>query len=144
MQAAIGVAQLKKLPGFIQKRINNYQYLSQKLRASSGEIEFAEIHAHAEPSWFGFPIMLKHGGAAERNRIVQYLEKNKIGTRLLFGGNLTRQPLYQGLPYRISGDLKNTDRIMNNLFWVGIHPGFDTEHLDYIANHIVIALEKGQ
>ncbi|MFL5786056.1 MAG: lipopolysaccharide biosynthesis protein RfbH [Bacteriovoracaceae bacterium] len=144
MQAAIGVAQLKKLPGFIQKRINNYQYLSQKLLASSGKIEFAGIHANAEPSWFGFPIMLKHGGSAERNRIVQYLEKNKIGTRLLFGGNLTRQPLYQGVPYRISGDLKNTDRIMNNLFWVGVHPAFDTEHLDYIAKHIVIALEKGQ
>ncbi len=142
MQAAVGCTQLKKLPGFIEKRNKNYKILraqlESKLKNHKEEIIFCDALPKASPSWFGFPITLK-----EKNRtpILKYLESQKIGSRLLFGGNLIRQPLYKGQNFRVIGDLKNTDKIMNSTFWVGLWPAFDESHLNYISDHLVKAIQ---
>lgn len=132
MQASIGVSQLKKLNGFIEKRNKNFEYLLKGLEDLKDYLLLPSYHHSAQPSWFGFPITVKSGAKATRNEITQYLEKNKIGTRMLFAGSLVRQPLYQNINKRIVGDLKNTDNVMNNTFWIGVWPGLDEQHLDYI------------
>lgn len=141
MQAAIGCTQLKKLPGFIQKRNQNYSILrsmlEQKVPNIHDQIFFCDPIANAEPSWFGFPITLKE---KPRTPILKYLESQKIGSRLLFGGNLVKQPLYKGQNFRVIGGLQNTDKIMNSTFWVGLWPAFEEKHLDYISDHIVKGL----
>lgn len=136
MQAAVGVSQLKKLPAFIEKRNRNFKYLLSKLQACEAHLILPRASAGGEPSWFGFPLSVKPGGPVTRNQLTQELERRKIGTRLLFAGNLIRQPAYQGVPMRVVGELENTDFIMNNTFWVGVYPGLDETHLDYIANQI--------
>ena len=95
-----------------------------------------EATPNADPSWFGFLISVKENAPFSRNDLVQYLEKHKIGTRLLFAGNLTKQPAYKGLNYRVVGDLKNTDYIMENTFWIGVYPGLTEEMLNYVAERI--------
>ena len=133
MQAALGVSQLKKLPGFIRARNANFKYLKQKLAHLQDYISLPEETKGGEASWFGFPITVKPNSSKNRNEITQFLEKNKIGTRLLFAGNLLRQPLYKHVEKRVVGELTNTDIVMNDVFWVGVYPALREEHLDYIA-----------
>jgi CDP-4-dehydro-6-deoxyglucose reductase, E1 len=132
MQAAVGVAQLKKLPAFIEARRANFRRLKEGLRDLQDYFILPEATPGSDPSWFGFPIAVRPGGKLARNDIVQALERNRIQTRLLFGGNLLRQPAYSGIEHRVVGDLKNTDFIMNNVFWIGVYPGLDAARLDYV------------
>ena len=136
MQAACGLAQLERLPEFIQTRNDNYVYLKNKLASLTDFLDVAEPTSNSTPSWFGFPITLKEEYKSGRVELVRFLDQNKIGTRLLFAGNLIRQPYFQGLEYRAVGDLTNTDNTMNNTFWLGIYPGIDKEHLDFIAKKL--------
>ncbi|MFN6233577.1 lipopolysaccharide biosynthesis protein RfbH [Microcystis sp.] len=136
MQAAVGVAQLDKLPGFIKKRRENFDFLHQKLQELQDVLILPEASPDSEPSWFGFPIFVKENAPFSRNDLVKHLEEKRIGTRLLFGGNLLRQPLYQGLNYRVIGDLSNADKIMSSVFWLGIYPGLTEEMLTYVATTI--------
>ncbi|MCS7054731.1 MAG: lipopolysaccharide biosynthesis protein RfbH [Thermoflexales bacterium] len=136
MQAAVGVAQLAKLPGFIQARRRNFAFLYEGLRDLSDVLILPQATPYTEPSWFGFPITVAESAPFSRNELVQFLEGRKIGTRLLFGGNLTRQPAYQGCPFRVVGDLRNTDRIMRDTFWVGVYPGLNEAMLSYVIESI--------
>ena len=143
-QASVGLAQMARLPEFITKRRRNHAYLTQQLKAL--EIDhfcvLPEAAPESEPSWFGYFITLKKPNI--RTDVVRELEKNKVGTRLLFAGNLLKQPAMQGVEHRVSGELTNTDRAMNDGFWVGIWPGLDTEHLDYMATQLASAIRKAQ
>jgi CDP-6-deoxy-D-xylo-4-hexulose-3-dehydrase len=136
MQAACGLAQLDKLPGFIQGRKENFAYLKARLSECAEFLVLPEASTHADPSWFGFPLTLKENAPCSRVDLLKYLDQNKVGTRLLFAGNLTRQPYMIGRNYRTSGDLRNTDIVMNNTFWVGIFPGLCDVQLDFIAGCI--------
>lgn len=140
MQAALGVSQLKKLPRFIEIRNRNFEHLKSKLSHLTEFFDLPEVTSGGEASWFGFPITVKKNCPKTRNEITQYLEKNKIGTRLLFAGNLVRQPLYKHVEKRIVGELTNTDVIMNDVFWVGVYPALSEVHLDYIASKIEEAI----
>ena len=142
MQAALGVSQLKKLPQFIEKRNSNFNYLKEKLLPLSGKLLLPKVHPEAKPSWFGFPITLKQDCGVSKLEVTKKLEEMKIGTRMLFGGNLVKQPLYKDKNIRIVGDLKNTDIIMNDTFWVGVYPALEAEHLDYIAQSLTQILNK--
>ncbi len=142
MQAAVGVSQLKKLPGFIQRRNENYAYLRKQLEPLGEFLELPEATAHSEPSWFGFPITLRPAAPISRNQLIQHLESSRIGTRLLFGGNLLRQPAFKDVPHRIVGGLSNADRVMDSTFWVGIYPGLESVQLDYMAHEIQAGLSQ--
>jgi CDP-6-deoxy-D-xylo-4-hexulose-3-dehydrase len=133
MQAALGASQIEKLPEFIARRRENFNYLRMALQPLSDVLILPEATEHADPSWFGFPIGVKADAPFTRNQITGALEAAKIGTRLLFAGNLTRQPAYEGLEFRIVGELANTDFVMNNVFWIGVFPGLTREMLDYVA-----------
>jgi len=133
MQAAVGLAQLKRAPEFIAKRNENFAYLKNKLASVSEFIEFTEPTENSTPSWFGFPITVKESAGTSRVDLTKYLDQHKIGTRFLFAGNLTRQPYFKDLEYRISGELTNTDETMNNTLWLGVFPALGTEQLDFIA-----------
>ncbi len=132
MQAAIGVAQLRKLPGFIEKRKANFRALRKRLGGLEEFFILPEATPGSDPSWFGFPLAVRPGGPLTRNAVVDYLEDRKIGTRMLFGGNLIRQPAYKDVRYRIPGKLDNTDFVMDHVFWIGVYPGITTEMLDYV------------
>jgi len=132
MQAALGVSQLKKLSEFTKRRKDNYQYLYDGLSSFKEYLVLSEPSKHSDPSWFGFPILVKTTAPFSRNQLTGHLEDNKIGTRLLFGGNLCKQPAYQNVEYRVSGDLKNTNNIMENLFWIGVYPGLTKKMLDFV------------
>lgn len=136
MQAACGLAQLKRLPEFIAKRNSNFEYLKNRLESLSEYIDVAKPTENSEPSWFGFPITVKDSAGVNRTDLTKYLDQYKIGTRLLFAGNLIRQPYFHNLEYKVVGELTNTDNTMNNTIWVGIYPGLNTEHLDYIAQKL--------
>lgn len=133
MQAACGLAQLEKAQSFIDARKRNYELLKARLSNLSEFIEIAEATPNSEPSWFGFPITLKESAGVSRVDFVKFLDQNKIGTRLLFAGNLIRQPYFEGVEYRVVGDLTNTDRTMNNTLWLGIFPALGEEHFDFVA-----------
>ena len=133
MQAAVGVAQLKKLDDFVARRRANFTYLHNALEPLKDALILPEATPDSDPSWFGFAITIREGSGIDRNRMTGWLEANGIKTRLLFGGNLTRQPAYATVPFRVVGDLSNADLIMNNTFWVGIFPGLDRAMLDYVA-----------
>ena len=132
MQAAVGVAQLAKLDGFIARRRENFQKLRDGLRGLEEILVLPEATAGTEPSWFGFPIGVREGGPVSRNDVVRHLEARKIATRLLFGGNLVRQPAYQDAPLRIAAPLTNTDFVKNQVFWIGVYPGLTGPMLDYV------------
>jgi CDP-6-deoxy-D-xylo-4-hexulose-3-dehydrase len=142
MQAAIGVAQLKKLPEFIEKRRENYTYLRNSLKKLEDVIILPEDTPNSRPSYFGFLITVRDEAKQTRNQIVEFLEQNNIGTRLLFGGNLLRQPAYKDIQYRVVGDLLNTDKIMNQTFWIGVHPGLSLEMLEYMVSILYKAFGK--
>jgi CDP-4-dehydro-6-deoxyglucose reductase, E1 len=133
MQAACGLAQLKQLPEFIKKRNENFDYLVQRLSTLSDFIELTKPTENSEPSWFGFPITVKKSSGVSRVDLTKYLDQNKIGTRLLFAGNLIRQPYFKGLEYRVVGELTNTDITMHQTLWLGVYPGLGNEQLNYIA-----------
>ena len=133
MQAACGLAQLKRLPEFIKKRNSNFSYLSNRLSTLTDFIELTMPTENSTPSWFGFPITVKSDSGVNRVDLAKYLDQNKIGTRLLFAGNLTKQPYFSDIEYRIVGDLINTDITMNQTLWLGIYPGLGEAQLDYIA-----------
>ena len=135
MQAAVGVSQLKKLPHFIDIRRKNFAYLHQAMQ-DQGLDEFLilpEATPGSDPSWFGFPVAVRSGQPFSREDLVKHLNEKKIGTRLLFGGNLLRQPAYAGVPHRKIGNLENSDFVMNQVFWLGVFPGLAQQQLDYIV-----------
>jgi CDP-6-deoxy-D-xylo-4-hexulose-3-dehydrase len=136
MQAACGLAQLKRLPEFIKKRNSNFSYLSNRLSTLTDFIELTMPTENSTPSWFGFPITVKSDSGVNRVDLTKYLDQNKIGTRLLFAGNLTKQPYFSDIEYRIVGDLINTDITMNQTLWLGIYPGLGEAQLDYIAEKL--------
>ena len=132
MQAAVGVAQLKKLPAFIEARRRNFQTLCEGLRDLQEFFILPEATLESDPSWFGLPLAVRPEAPFTRNQVVQYLEKHKIATRLLFGGNLVRQPAYCDVGYRVVGNLTNSDFVMNQVFWIGVYPGLSQRMLEYI------------
>jgi CDP-6-deoxy-D-xylo-4-hexulose-3-dehydrase len=132
MQAAIGVEQLKKLPSFIKSRTGNFQTIFKYLKDFKEYFIFPTIEENVWPSWFGFPIMVKNDAPFTRDEIVEHLEGNKIATRMLFGGNLTKQPAYKDVDFRYAGPLLNTDLVMDNLFWIGVYPGISRDKMDYL------------
>jgi CDP-6-deoxy-D-xylo-4-hexulose-3-dehydrase len=134
MQAACGLAQLDRLEGFIKKRRENFNFLYKNLKELEEFLILPEPEKNSDPSWFGFAISLRYNNKYNRNDLVKYLNENKIGTRLLFSGNLTKQPYMKDLLFRVSGELKNTDFIMENTFWIGLYPGLSLKHLDYVIN----------
>ena len=133
MQAALGCSQIDKLPDFIQRRKDNFAYLKQALAPLSEFLQLPVAGENADPSWFGFPIGIKPGAPFTRDQLTAALEAQKIGTRLLFAGNLLRQPAYEGWEYRVVGEMTNTDYVMNNVFWIGVFPGLTPPMLDHIA-----------
>jgi CDP-6-deoxy-D-xylo-4-hexulose-3-dehydrase len=134
MQAAIGVAQLAKLPGFIQARRNNFRLLHEGLSDLQGSLILPEATAGSDPSWFGFPIGVRPEARFRREQMTRHLEDHKIATRLLFAGNLTRQPAYQNINCRVVGNLGNSDFVMNQVFWIGVYPGLTRKKIEYIIS----------
>jgi len=135
MQAALGVSQLQKLPEFIRRRNENFEFLYAGLSGVSGLI-LPRATDNSEPSWFGFPITLDEGLKFSRSELIQHLDERKIGTRLLFGGNLTRQPAYRNVDFRVVGDLTNTDIVTERTFWVGVYPGLTEPMLQFVVDTI--------
>ncbi|MBO4408922.1 MAG: lipopolysaccharide biosynthesis protein RfbH [Clostridiales bacterium] len=141
MQAAVGVEQLKKFPSFIEKRKHNWERLKEALAPVKDKIILPERAEGSDPSWFGFLITVPEDSSISRNELTSFIEKHNIQTRLLFSGNLTRHPCFDQIrdsdKYRVVGDLTNTDKIMNNTFWVGVYPGMTDEIIDYMAKIII-------
>ena len=133
MQAACALAQMDRVDDFIARRRANFAYLKDKLQSCAEFLHLPEATPHSNPSWFGFPVVLKESSGVKRVDLLNYLDQHKIGTRLLFAGNLTRQPYMIGRNFRISGELTQTDVVMNQTFWLGVFPGLETEHLDFIV-----------
>lgn len=145
MQAAVGCAQLKKFPSFVEKRRHNFDRLKKGLEGLEDKIILPEACANSNPSWFGFLITCKEG--VDRNKVVQYIEDHGVQTRMLFAGNLIKHPCFDemrktGEGYRVVGNLENTDRIMNDTFWVGVYPGMNDEMIDYMASTIKDAVKE--
>lgn len=136
MQAACGLAQLIRLPEFIKQRNSNFTFLKKRLSTISDYVDFTEPTINSTPSWFGFPFTIKKSSIFRRNDLIEFLDNNKIGTRLLFAGNLIKQPSFTEVNYRVAGSLNNTDITMNQTLWVGIYPGLSHEHLNYIAEKL--------
>ncbi len=143
MQAAIGCEQLKKFPGFIERRRHNWERLREALKPAEDRLILPEAAPNSRPSWFGFLISVRPGSGLDRNAMTRYLESKNIQTRLLFSGNLLRHPCFDPLrgtdAYRVAGGLENTDFVMNHTFWVGVYPGMTDEMIDYMAKVILEA-----
>jgi CDP-6-deoxy-D-xylo-4-hexulose-3-dehydrase len=133
MQAALGLSQIEKLPDFIARRKENFRYLHAALKPLEEFLMLPQATEHSDPSWFGFPIGVKTDAPFTRDQITHALETQKIGTRLLFAGNLLRQPAYEGWEHRVVGELPNTDFVMNQVFWIGVFPGLTKEMLHFIV-----------
>lgn len=136
MQAACALAQMDRVDDFIAQRRANFDYLKSRLASCEQFLHLPEATPNSNPSWFGFPMVLKEDSGVSRVDLLSYLDENKIGTRLLFAGNLTRQPYMKGQNYRVSGELTNTDTVMNQTFWIGVYPGLTQAHLDYTVEKI--------
>lgn len=132
MQAACALAQMDRLPEFVEARKRNFLFLKKGLASYEDFLILPEANEGSDPSWFGFPITLRESTDVTRIDLLNYLDRHKIGTRLLFGGNLTRQPYFEGRNYRISGELVNTDKVMNDTFWIGVYPGLKEEMLEFV------------
>jgi CDP-6-deoxy-D-xylo-4-hexulose-3-dehydrase len=139
MQAALGVSQLKKLDAFIERRRANFDGLTERLRARGLDQSYhlPEPTPGTTPSWFGYLLTLRDGTGIDRNQLVRILEERKVGTRMLFAGNLTKQPAFQDVAFRIHGSLENTDKIMIDSFWIGVWPGIDDQRMDYMADTLL-------
>jgi CDP-6-deoxy-D-xylo-4-hexulose-3-dehydrase len=133
MQAACALAQMDRLEEFIAKRRANFSYLKDRLQSCAEFLHLPEPTPNTEPSWFGFPLVLKESSGILRTDLINYLDQNKIGTRLLFAGNLTKQPYMAGRNFRVSGALTHTDVVMNQTFWLGTYPGLGEAQLDYVV-----------
>ena len=142
MQAACGLAQLKKLKKFIETRNKNFDHLFEKMIKLEEYFILPQRTKLSEPSWFGFPLTIRNHSKVSRKDLTLFLEERRIGTRLLFGGNLTKQPYFKNINYKINTNLKNSDKITQDTFWVGIHPSLDTNMLDYIYESIESFLKK--
>jgi CDP-6-deoxy-D-xylo-4-hexulose-3-dehydrase len=136
MQAAVGLAQLDRLEGFIEARQRNFDTLTELLKPLEDVLILPEATPNSQPSWFGYPITLRDNSKVTRDAVTQHLDAMRIGTRLLFGGNLIRQPYMKGREYRVVGDLTNADIVTNNTFWVGLYPGLTEDHLSFTADQI--------
>jgi CDP-6-deoxy-D-xylo-4-hexulose-3-dehydrase len=136
MQAACGLAQISKLDEFILARNNNFKYLNSHLNELKDFFILPQPTTNSEPSWFGYLLTLKDNIKFSRNDLVQFLNEKKIGTRLLFAGNVTKQPYFINQDHRIIKDLKNTDKVMKDSFWLGVYPGLNKNHLDYVIENI--------
>lgn len=136
MQAACGLAQLERAPKFIATRKRNFNLLKERLANLSDFLEIAEATPNSDPSWFGFPVTLKESSGVKRVDLLKYLDQHKIGTRLLFAGNLTRQPYFQNVEHRVVGELTNTDRTMNQTFWLGVQPSLGQEHFEFVGEKL--------
>ncbi len=136
MQAAVGCAQLKKLPGFIEARRRNFRALYESLKDLENVFILPEATVNSDPSWFGFPLAVRPEAPCTRERVIQHLNEHKISTRLLFGGNLVRQPAYLQVPHRRIGDLHNADFVMNQVFWLGVYPGLSGEAVQYMSDTV--------
>jgi CDP-6-deoxy-D-xylo-4-hexulose-3-dehydrase len=137
IQASIGNAQLQKLDSFVQARKKNWQFLKENLASLNNFLLLPEAQENSDPSWFGFAITVRPNGPLSRDQIVRKLNESKIGTRLLFGGNLLKQPAFENTPRRIVGSLSNTDIVMNDTFWIGVWPGLTPEMLSFMVSEII-------
>ena len=135
MQAALGLSQLAKLEIYIESRKRNFRFLKERLKNIRG-LALVEETEHSDPSWFGFPITLTSETSANREELLQFLNSRKIGTRLIFAGNMTKQPAYKDVNFRVVGELTNTDVVMNRSFWIGLYPGLTENMLDYVSESI--------
>ena len=142
MQAAVGVAQLAKLPAFIEARRRNYQRLHEGLQSLRPWYLLPEATAESDPSWFGFPLAVRPESGLLRSSVLQKLNAAGIGTRLLFGGNLLRQPAYRDVPHRVVGSLANTDFVTDHVFWIGVYPRLTDEMLDFMIEQLRLATES--
>jgi CDP-6-deoxy-D-xylo-4-hexulose-3-dehydrase len=136
IQAAIGRVQLGRLDQFVRARRNNWQYLRDGLNGLADHLLLPEAEPHSDPSWFGFPILVKDSAPVTRDQVTRYLEDRLIGTRLLFGGNLLRQPAFASVPHRKIGNLPSTDAVMTSVFWIGVWPGLSKPMLDYMIEAV--------
>ena len=136
MQAACALAQMDSLAQFIQARRANFAYLKERLQGCAQFLHLPQATPRSDPSWFGFALLLKEDSGAKRGDLINFLDQNRIATRLLFGGNLTRQPYMIGRNFRVSGSLANTDVVMNQTFWLGVWPGLTTQQLDYVVDKL--------
>jgi CDP-6-deoxy-D-xylo-4-hexulose-3-dehydrase len=136
MQAACGLAQLDKLNFFIQRRRENYTYLRSRLESLTDFLELPQATPNSNPSWFGFPLTLKPEAGVTRVELTRFLDDNKIGSRLLFAGNLLKQPYFKDVEYRVVGDLTHTDKTMNDTFWIGVQPALTIEQLDFVCDKL--------
>lgn len=146
LQAAVGVEQLKKFPGFIERRKHNWKRLHKALEPVSDRLILPEPAVNSDPSWFGFLISVKPESGIERNKVTRFIENHNVQTRLLFSGNLIKHPCFDQIrgtdAYRIVGDLNQTEFIMNQTFWVGVYPGMTDEMIDYMAEVILQAVDQ--
>lgn len=136
MQAACGLAQLDRAREFIEARRRNFHLLTERLKSLEEVLILPKATPNSDPSWFGYPVMLREGVDAKRVDVTRFLDQNKVGTRLVFAGNLTRQPYFEHVNYRVVGDLTNTDRVMNDAFWLGVYPGLNESHFDYVGEKL--------
>ena len=141
MQAALGLTQLNKLDGFVEKRKANFKYLESRLTGVEGLI-LPRATPNSDPSWFGYPITLDPEHPVDREKLQRFLDDRKIGSRLIFAGNLMKQPAYRDVDFRVVGDMTNTDIVMTRSFWVGVYPGLTQPMLDYVADSIIEFVEN--
>jgi CDP-6-deoxy-D-xylo-4-hexulose-3-dehydrase len=142
MQAAVGLAQLDRIDEFVAARRRNFALLTEAFRPFEDLFILPEATPRSDPSWFGFPLTIRSGTSFSRDDLVRFLDCHRIGTRLLFGGNLLRQPYMKGRKVRVVGDLANADIVTDSTFWIGLYPGLGSDHIGYVADTIRSFVER--